>query len=244
MDIHPIHSQRFKGFQENWHVMEKRPEIPWSAVNARQILLSAWASQHIHIDNMCTLHSFNGVVAYFNLAYSFISCSLHCCCIRFKLARTGTHKMYWQNSCQSQPRMHHIVSIPNVYHLCAQFFSCWIVLIQEYMITYQSETRDFTTIRYCWIQHYGIPASISIADRESWQQLGHQTSRRNQQLKAYLDTFNVTQMLNYGEDIRHDVTGKVVICQAIDYWRLGIQCQIQQVLNPHSSNKIPSGDPE
>jgi hypothetical protein len=63
-------------------------------------------------------------------------------------------------------------------------------------------------------------------------------------LKAYLDTFNVTQMLNYGEDICHDVTGKVVICQAIDYWRLGIQCQIQQVLNPHSSNKIPSEDPE
>jgi len=37
-------------------------------------------------------------------------------------------------------------------------------------------------------------------------------------------------MLNNGEGICHDLTGMVVICQAIDYWDLCIMCQIQQVL--------------
>jgi hypothetical protein len=34
-------------------------------------------------------------------------------------------------------------------------------------------------------------------------------------------------MLNYGKDICHDLTGMVVIRQAIDNWHLGIHCQIQ-----------------
>jgi hypothetical protein len=58
-------------------------------------------------------------------------------------------------------------------------------------------------------------------------------------LKAYLDTFNETQMLNYGKDICHDLTGMVVICQAIDHCTLAYIAKSNKSYNPTQRQQTP-----
>ncbi len=154
------------------------------------------------------------------------------------LYQVQTHEdMHTQNGWATQmpastmnaPHCCHPPCIPPAHSICILHL-CWTKNAAQSInlgpgCHKKSSNSDFNTI----ISSTNMNREIQFLRKKGWE-LGHKTREEKWELKAYLYTFNVTHMLNNGEGICHDLTGMVVICQAIDYWDLCIVCQIQQVL--------------